>query len=76
MSVIGTFVVVVSWVYVLGLGPPWIRLNALPEQFLWCVRKHCPAGWVTAMVECLCYEGVYFVHKGVWMGNLCQEAPT
>lgn len=48
-----------SWEFggqVNALGSFCVR-QAVPEQFLCCVRARCPAGKATAIRKCLCHEG-------------------
>ena len=51
----------------------WCVPQTLPEQFLWCVSAHCPAGRATAIGECHCLERVCSVVCIKWHPHECQD---
>ena len=50
--------------------------QAVPEQWVWCVRAHCPAGGPLPLGSVVVMRGVFLVHNSVWMGGSCQVAFT
>lgn len=46
------------------------------STILLCPRANCPAGGTTAIRECCCHEGVFWVSNRFWVVGSCQVAST
>lgn len=48
---------------------PWALVlvvpQAVPEQFLWCVRAHCPTGGTAGNEKRCCHEWVFLINSSV-----------